>query len=138
MALRLALALAVFMMLTTFVTAAPNMEDGLWEVTSRPEMEGMPISMPPSTHTTCLTRDKPVPEGPRPDQQCRVSSSRVEGDTVSWTMQCRSGQGDADGTGRLTYRGTTFDGMSTTTITSGSERMTMNVRMTGKRIGPCR
>lgn len=137
MALRLTLALAVSVMLTTSVAAAPNMQDGRWEVTSRTEMEGMPMTIPPSTHTTCLTRDKPVPEGPRPDQQCKTMQSRVEGDTVSWTIQCRNAEGEMDGTGRLTYRGTTFDGHSTITVKSGTDRMKMNIRMTGKRIGPC-
>jgi hypothetical protein len=40
--------------------AAPNMEDGLWEITTTVDMPGMPSKS--FTHTTCLTKGKTVPQ----------------------------------------------------------------------------
>jgi hypothetical protein len=39
------------------------MEDGLWEITTTVDMPGMPSR--PFTHTTCLTKEKAVPQNGR-------------------------------------------------------------------------
>jgi hypothetical protein len=45
--------------------AAPNFKDGLWVITSKSEMPGMPMQMPTHTHRQCLTSKEPIPEQPQ-------------------------------------------------------------------------
>ena len=39
----------------TFVFAGVNIHEGLWEITTKMEIEGMPMQMPARKHTQCLT-----------------------------------------------------------------------------------
>ncbi|MFP3928787.1 MAG: DUF3617 domain-containing protein, partial [Desulfobacteraceae bacterium] len=70
------------------------------------------------------------------EQDCEVRDVEVSGDTVTWTMRCRSDQGDVESAGRITYHGESFEGTMTTTI-SGSG-MTIKSTMTGRRVGECK
>lgn len=137
MSRRLVLALAGVLAVAGAGVAAPNIQDGLWEVTARMEMPGAPMAMPPVRVSYCLTRDNPVPPAAQ-GQQCRLVRSSTQGDTVSWTMQCRGPEGEGESTGQITYRGTTFDGEATTVMKAGDETMKMVTRMSGQRIGACR
>ena len=135
---RLVLALAGVLAVAGAGAAAPNIQDGLWEVTARMEMQGVPMAMPPTRYSHCLTRDNPVPPTAEAGQQCRMVRSSTQGDTVSWTVQCRGPQGEAESTGQITYRGTSFDGEVITAMKDGNETMKMVIRMSGKRIGACK
>ena len=111
---------------------APNMQDGLWEITTTIDMKGLPpAAMKPMTHTTCLTQKNAVPDKPQ-KPECKMTHN-FEGNTVTWTMTCP----DTSGRGRITYSGTTFDGYMESTTTRGGEKGQMRSTMKGRRIGPC-
>jgi hypothetical protein len=112
--------------------AAPNMEDGLWEITSTVDMPGMPAKS--FTHTTCLTKEKAVPQTAQ--SECTMKDVKTQGNTVTWTVVCKEGMGTS--TGKITYAGTTMDGVIETTVKSNGKTMTMKSTMKGKRIGPCK
>ncbi|HMK59833.1 MAG TPA: DUF3617 family protein [Dissulfurispiraceae bacterium] len=113
---------------------APNMQDGLWEVTTTVEMKGMPAGMmKPMTHTTCITRKDSVPAKP-PKSDCKMSDMNSSGNTVSWTITCP----ESISKSTITYAGTTFEGTTETSGNRGGEKMHMKSRMKGKRIGPCK
>ncbi len=112
---------------------APNMQDGLWEITTKSEMKGMPAGMmKPMTHTMCLTQKDSVPEKPR-KTDCKMTHS-INGNTVTWSVTCP----DSVSNGRITYAGASFDGTMETTMNHGGEKMQMKNSMKGKRIGPCK
>ena len=113
---------------------APNMKDGLWEMTIKMEMAGMPMEMPEMKHTQCITKDNAVPDTSQPDQKCEMISNKVSGDTVTWEMECDTPQGPAHSKGTITYHGDTFDG--TVNMTMG--QMVMTQKMSGRRIGDCK
>ncbi|MFP3928558.1 MAG: DUF3617 domain-containing protein, partial [Desulfobacteraceae bacterium] len=46
---------------SAFAGGSPNINPGLWEITTQAEMQGM--TMPPTTTTQCLTEDDAVPRG---------------------------------------------------------------------------
>jgi hypothetical protein len=126
------LAISAAFVLSAF--AAPNMQDGMWEITSTVEMKGMPAGMmKPMTHTTCLTQKDSVPEKPA-KSDCKMSDMKTSGNTVSWTVTCR----EAVSRGRVTYSGSTFEGTTETTMNQGGEKMTVKNKMKGRRIGPCK
>jgi len=119
---------ALFLFFSTFSFAAPNMEDGLWEITTTMDMPGMAAKS--LTHNSCLTKEKAVPQTSQSD--CTIKDLKNLGDTITWTVVCR--EGATISKGKVTYAGTTMDGVIETT-TSGK---TMTMKMKGKRIGPCK
>jgi hypothetical protein len=113
----------------------PNMKEGLWEITMRMEVPGMPVQMSPQTYTQCLTQKEAVPQ-PRqgePDQGCTIVNKDIKGDTVSWRVECKTGEGTALSDGRITYKGDTFEGVIQ--MTQGSMKATQ--RLSGRWIGKC-
>ena len=119
---------ALFLFFSTFSFAAPNMEDGLWEITTTMDMPGMAAKS--LTHNSCLTKEKAVPQTSQSD--CTIKDLNNLGDTITWTVVCR--EGATISKGKVKYAGTTMDGVIETT-TSGK---TMTMKMKGKRIGPCK
>ena len=109
--------------------AAPNIEDGLWEITTTIDMPGMPSRS--FTNTSCLTREKAVPQ--TTDSSCTLKDVKTQGDTVTWTVVCK----EATSKGRVTYARTTMEGAFETTVKSEGQPMTIKSIMKGKRIGPC-
>jgi len=113
----------------------PNVKPGKWEVTTRMEMPGMQMNMPPMTHTQCITETDYVPQTGQPGEECEVTRTRVSGDTVTWTMHCRGKGGEMNGTGKVTYQGDSFKGeISMSVVATG---MSMTIYTNGRRIGAC-
>ncbi len=122
----------LFLFFATLSFAAPNIEDGLWEMTSTMDMPGMPAKS--FTHNSCLTKEKAVPQT-RPQSDCTIKDVKNLGNTITWTVVCR--EGATMSKGKVTYAGTTMDGVIETTVKSnGGKTMTMKIK--GKRIGPCK
>lgn len=113
---------------------ALNMQEGQWEITTSFEVPGMPAGMAkPHTVVTCLDRKDYVPRETSKQTDCIMRDTKVEGNTVTWTVECK----DSTARGRITYAGTTFDGIiDTATIQEGKE-MTAKMTMRGKHLGPC-
>jgi hypothetical protein len=117
--------------------------DGLWEIKTEMQMEGMPMTMPPMTSQQCITPaeandpNKSTPQGRgrggRGPQDCQVSDYKTEGNKVSWTLKCTGAQ-SVSGTGELVYSGDSYTG--TMTMEMGG-RGTMTMKYTGKRLGDC-
>ena len=122
----------VFVFLTGISIAAPNMEDGLWEITSTVDMPGMPSRS--FTHTNCLTKEKAVPQ--TTESGCTIKDMKTQGNTVTWTVVCREGMSTSKG--MVTYAGTTMEGAIETTVKTNKQTMTMKSTIKGKRIGPCK
>jgi hypothetical protein len=118
---------------TAASSAALNMQDGLWEITTTVEMAGMPAGMiKPQTFTTCLSKKDSIPKG-RNETDCTVKDVKTEGNTVTWNVVCK----EAVSKGRITYAGTTYDGTTETTMKQDGKDMTVKTTMKGKHIGPC-
>lgn len=110
-----------------------NMQEGKWEITSTFEMEGMPAGMmKPQTFTTCLKQNDYVPKGEE-QKDCTMKDVRVDGDTVTWEIVCK----DSSGKGKITYAGSSFDGIMETLMKEGGKDVTAKMAMKGKHIGPC-
>ena len=115
--------------------SGPNMNEGLWEITTKMQMQGM--DMPPAKHTQCITKSDLVPQGSQqPGQECEITDVKESGNTVTWTMKCIGQGGEVIGTGKITYSGDSFKG--TMTISMPQANMEMNGNLSGKRIGNCK
>ncbi len=124
------IATLAFLFSASLVFGAPNIEDGLWEITTTVDMPGMPSRS--FTHTSCLTKEKAVPQ--TTESSCTLKDVKTEGNTVTWTVVCK----EATSKGKVTYKGSTMDGTVETTVKSDGQTMTMKSIMKGKRIGPCK
>jgi len=118
----------------SFAGSGPDMQEGLWEITSKMKMRGM--DMPSHTHTQCITKKDLVPQSSQPGQECKISNYKIEGNTVTWSIQCSTQGGEMTGTGRITYSGDSFEG--TMKMTMGGSGMEMITYMSGRRIGDCK
>jgi len=115
--------------------SGPNMKEGLWEITTKMQMQGM--DMPPVTHTQCITKNDLVPQGSQqPGQECKITDVKTSGNTVTWTMKCTGQGGEVIGSGEITYSGDRFKGTMTITMSRGN--MEMSSHLSGKRIGKCK
>jgi len=122
--------------------AAPNMKEGMWEVTSRMEMAGLPGGMPPQTMRQCVTKkdlenpQKMAPTGQQ-DDRCQVSDYKLQGNTATWTWTCKGGD-DMRGSGTMTFAGTSYTGTTKVSMKQGGQTHNMSMHFTGKHVGDCR
>lgn len=108
---------------------------GKWQIKFEMEMPGMPFKMPPVTTEICVTEEdlkdpqKSVPSDPK--AQCKVSDYKIDGNTVSWSMDCP--KQNTKGTGKITYSEDSYSG--TMDMTVGEQKMT--TKYSGKLLGAC-
>ena len=127
--------IAVVLILTATAWAGSDltMKEGQWEMTIETEMEGMPMKMPPTTFSQCVTRQEPVPQSQQPGQQCTTKDVVTKDNSVSWTVVCNTPAGSSTGYGKITYNGDTMKG----TMTMTAQGMKMVSRFSGRYMGPC-
>jgi hypothetical protein len=118
----------------TFAGSELNMKEGLWEITTKTKIPGM--EMPPMKHTQCITKNDLVPQSSQPGQECKITETKVIGNTVTWTMQCKTQGEEMKGTGKITYSGDSFEG--TIIISMPQANMKITTHISGKRIGDCK
>ncbi len=120
--------------------AAVDMQEGEWEGTVVTTMEAEGMTMPPMTSTVinCLTKKDLVPN-PNPDQanNCRVLDQKVAGNTVSWRLVCEQEGGKMEGSGEMTYHGTSYEGTMKTTTQAEGQTMTALMKLSGRHLGVC-
>ena len=126
---------AVVMLFAAPAAAGPDVQEGMWEITTVTEMSGTAIQMPPQKHTQCFTNDDLVPIDPKAPQNCVIKEKRYEGTTVNWTMECSSNGVKTVSTGSIVYDKDSFSGGMDIAI-NGSDMKLVNT-ISGRRLGPC-
>jgi hypothetical protein len=132
----LAVLLAVAMILPAGASDTPHpQKPGKWQVKMQMEMPNMPVKMPPFTTEVCLTEEdlkdpqKAVPGDPK--AKCDVADYKVDGNTVTWTINCP--KQNMTGTGEITFTDDSYDGEMDMTV--GEQEMHM--KYSGKWLGEC-
>ena len=141
--MRFRITMAVSIMLSLFLSglafAEPNMQEGMWEMTMKTEMPGMPMEMPPMKFNQCLTKKDLVPQKKEKNEDCKMISTKVDGNTVTWVAKCIMKDGTIDSTGKITYKGNGFDGVIKAVMnTKDTGKMEVTQHMSGRRIGDCK
>jgi len=132
----LVLAIALSLIFAVSAFAAPNYQEGLWEMTTTMNMPGMPKEMMhPMKNTVCMTKENAVPQPQQKgEQQCKMTDQKTVGNKVSWTMTCKNGTVSK---GDITYSKTSFTGSQTMVTNQSGRQTTVKSTMSGKYIGPC-
>ena len=120
----------------SFAGSELNMQEGKWEITTKVEMPGMPTNMPPNKHIQCLTKNDLVPNNSQQGQECKITQTKIAGNTVTWTIQCKSQGEEMKGNGKITYSGNSLEG--TIKMIMSQANMEMISHISGNRIGDCK
>jgi hypothetical protein len=132
-------AIAVIFLSLTLVLSAwaePNVKEGNWEITSTTEIKGLGAT-PPQKVNQCISQKDVIPMAAK-DDQCKVVTSNVSGDAVTWAIECRKPEGTIEGQGEIIYKGETFDGLIRWTVSQpGQDKAEMTQKIQGRRIGAC-
>ena len=117
--------------------AASPVKPGKWQVTMEMDMPGMPMKVPPTTITHCITKEQaenPEATLPKASRQgdCKVSDYKLDGNTVTWNVKCE-GKQPMTGSGKITYDSDSYTG----TMKMKMQETEMTAKYTGKRIGEC-
>ncbi len=129
-------ALTLILMAFTSANADVDLHEGMWEITSKIEMSGIPVQIPEMKVSQCISKENIIPEtNKKVSEHCTISEQKIEGNTVTWKMNCA---GKMESQGSITYHGDTFEGLITTqTEVPNMGMMTMTIQLTGKRTGEC-
>ena len=133
----LILTVLLTLLFSATATADNDVNEGLWEITTKLEIEGMSMTMAPMTNTQCITKDMLVPKSDQPGQECEITNQKTTGNTISYDMECSGPGGSVKGHGEATYTGDTMTGKMEMNM-PGQGDMKMTMKMSGKRIGPCK
>jgi len=130
------LALAVMAALPAAVQAGGGIREGMWEITSRMEMPGMPMEMPATTVKRCYTKDdvKDQKKVITRDKDCKVTDLKSSGSKVTWKMVC-TGKNAGTFTGETVFSGDAYD--SVMKMQSEGRGGAMTIKAKGKRVGNC-
>jgi Protein of unknown function (DUF3617) len=118
------------------VPASPQ-KPGKWNVKMQMEIPGMPFKMPPVNIDVCLTEEdlkdpaKAVPSDPK--AKCTVGDYKVDGNTVTWTVDCPKEK--IKGNGEITYTDSSYTGWMKMKV---SEDQEMTTKYTGTWKGECK
>jgi hypothetical protein len=138
MKMSLGVAICGMSLLGTSAFAEVNMHEGLWEITTKTEMPGMPIQMPARKHRQCLTKNKMEPKTQDQEAGCKLTDRKISGNTLTWVIKC-SGENAMQAVGKITYYGDSFKGTITMKASDGEEgEMNIVNRLSGIRIGECK
>ena len=136
---RSALAVCCVVGLSCVALAQIPAREGQWEITVQMEMPGMPMKLPATKVTQCLTKEdladpgKSAPKGPKDmNSDCQTSDYKVDGNKVTWTMECK-GKDAMTGSGEIVFAADSYDGWMKMK-TAGTE---MTMTYTGQRLGDC-
>lgn len=132
----LTVAAAVFMSAPVF--AAPDIREGLWEVSVQASVGGQPITATPMVVRQCISnqsvQDLMAQVGGA--GACRISDFQQDGNHARWKLAC-TGAMEVSGTGETDIAGDQFTGRMDLAISMGGESMPMQQRFEARRVGDC-
>ena len=133
---RLFLFAASFSLMSVALFAGEPRRDGNWQITMQSEIPGMPFKIPATTVTVCVTpeeaakEENTVPKASN-DKDCKVGDYKIEGNKVSWTIECPKSK--TTGSGEITYSTDAYEGLMEMNV-DGQE---MSTKLKAKRLGDC-
>ncbi len=117
-----------------------KVEPGEWEFTSQTDAPGMP-DMGPITRRECVEESSFSPDDFQKDMEggCTISDVKATASTLTWKLSCSAMQGgEMTGRGRFESKGDTISGTMDMQMSVNGQPMSMQVRWSGKRVGPCK
>ncbi|MDN3575621.1 DUF3617 family protein [Chitinimonas viridis] len=130
---------------TAAVWANPAIRPGMWSITSKMNMEGMKVNIPPTTVKQCMKPEdaqnmtRPAmpksPDGKAP--ACTMLSNSMTGNTMVYRMKCTGAQ-PSEISGSMTFGTDSYSGKTTVDSMGPQGRMRMSTEFSAKRLGDCK
>ena len=112
-------------------------QDELWEVTSKMEMVGMPMAMPPQTQKICKRGGAQQDEDMVPkDRDCKMTDVNRSGNRTTFTVVC-DGKDKITGSGDIVSDKDSYRGTMRMKGTMDGRPLDMTQNFSGKRLGAC-
>ncbi len=108
--------------------------DDQWEISSKMEMPGMPMSMPAQVIKVCVAKNAKDEEYIPRQGDCKVVDSKRTGNKLTYKMTCSSPE-PSTVEGETQFASGAYDGKMRMTMTSSKQSMQMTY--SGKRVGGC-
>lgn len=137
-------------MLVLFITTLAaqaqdyNVEPGLWEMTYRTRVEGVPDEMAstmqkgPKVKRECVTRDNMDFKPQNMGGGCKYTTISQSASRVAWDIRCQAKQQNSTGRGEINFNGTTLNGWFELNMQGGPMgNMQMRNSFTGERVDDC-
>jgi hypothetical protein len=109
-------------------------KDDLWEVSTKMEMPGMPMAMPAQTNRVCIGKNRKDEDFVPRHGDCRMVDSKRMGNKFTYKMEC-AGNDPTTVEGAITFGNNVYDGQMRMTMKKTKD--TMDMTLTGKRVGDC-
>jgi hypothetical protein len=122
--------LALILVPAAAFAATPSLAPGLWQVTSKSAMVGMPVNMPARTTKVCLTAAQLAEpwkqfEAAAKQQGCTISDMSVDAHSAHWKLKCKGSDG-MSGSGSSQFADAhQFKGRTTLRMTESGQTMHM-------------
>ena len=135
---KLILTILLTLTLSNVYAEVPDIQEGLWKVSSEVSFTGMPMQMPAVTTEQCYTKQSMNPENILQKNNCQVNEMNIKNNLARWSMTCQQEGMTMQGVGNIQYKKTSFSGTFDITM-SGSPQgnMNMHTKLTGRYIGKC-
>ena len=127
-------ALVFAAVLVPFGPALAQGSDDLWEISSKMEMPGIPMSMPAQMMKVCAAKSAKDDEFIPKQGDCKVVDSKRTGNKLAYKMTCSTPE-PSTVEGETHFGSGAYDGKMRMTMTSSNQ--TMQMTYSGKRIGSC-
>jgi hypothetical protein len=105
-----------------------------WEVTSKMEMPGMPMAIPPTTSKVCISRNDEKDPGKlmrsKNSSDCKLTDIKTSGNKTTWKIKCNSDE-ISGGSGEMTRSANSYKGVMHLSGQNGEMTQTYD----GKRVG---
>jgi len=111
-------------------------KDDLWEVTTKMEMPGMPMAMPPQTNRYCIAKGGKDEDYVPKRENCRMLESKRTGNKVVYKMAC-TGKDAMTVAGETTFGNNAYDGKMMMSGKADGQSFEMSQTYSGKRVGDC-
>ena len=142
-----AIAAVIGLSASALAQGAGPRRDGKWEVKIQMNIPNLPVAMPATTTTQCITPEEAAdPKKMAPPQapqgrggnppKCEMTDYKVAGNKVTYTMKCEPPQAGTM-TGEFVYGTESYEGTVKMDMDRGGQPMSMTMAYSGKRLGDC-
>jgi hypothetical protein len=128
-----AVAVLIAALVASFPAAAQG-KDELWEISSKMDMPGMPMAIPPQVNRVCVGKNRKDEDLVPRQSDCRMVDSKRTGSKFTYKMAC-TGKEPMTMVGEMNFGTNAYDGQMRMTMTRTND--TMNMAVSGKRVGDC-
>lgn len=118
----------------------PDIKEGLWELTFKPEIAAMPTAMLPVTSQHCLNKKAAGdPQTLLQNNQCEILNLNQQPNLLTWDMRCQQQGIQMTGDGKVNYSHESFNGTFNMTMQGeGAGAMKITTQTSGRYLGNCK